>query len=138
MSPLNENVFPSTYPSSRRPCWNASMRGAITAGEEVMRNPIRGIFVGCCASAGEQSAKSNDRDFSLHVFLCSFHPTLVTHPSAHLITLSARNSTDCGIVRLSAFAVLRLMTNSNFVGCSTGKSAGLAPFNILSTYVAAR
>ena len=28
--------------------------------------------------------------------------------------------------------------NSNFVGCSTGRSAGLAPFKILSTYVAAR
>ena len=35
-----------------------------------------------------------------------------------------------------ACAVLRLMTSSNFVDCSTGKSAGLAPFRILSTYVA--
>ena len=26
-----------------------------------------------------------------------------------------------------AFAAFRLMTNSNFFGCSTGKSAGLAP-----------
>ena len=26
-----------------------------------------------------------------------------------------------------ALAVLRLMTSSNFVGCSTGRSAGLAP-----------
>src|SRR5207253_1833377 len=33
-----------------------------------------------------------------------------------------------GIVRPSAFAVLRLMTSSNLVGCSTGRSAGLAPF----------
>ena len=39
---------------------------------------------------------------------------------------------------LSALAVLRLMTNLNFVGCSTGRSAGLAPFEDLSTYVAAR
>jgi len=30
-----------------------------------------------------------------------------------------------------ALAVLRLMTNSNFVGCSTGRSAGLAPFENL-------
>src|SRR5262249_473232 len=58
--------------------------------------------------------------------------------ASYLITLSARNSSDCGIVRLSAFAVLRLITNSNFVGCSTGRSAGFAPFKILSTYVAAR
>ena len=30
------------------------------------------------------------------------------------------------------------MMNSNFFGCSTGRSAGLAPLRILSTYVAAR
>jgi hypothetical protein len=35
-------------------------------------------------------------------------------------------------------AALAVLTNSNFVGCSTGRSAGFAPFNILSTYVAAR
>ena len=52
---------------------------------------------------------------------------------AHLITLSARASTFCGIVRPICLAVFRLITNSNFVGCSTGKSAGLAPFSILST-----
>src|SRR5262249_1686273 len=56
----------------------------------------------------------------------------------YLITLSARYSTDWGIIRPICFAILRLMMNSNFVGCSTGKSAGLAPFRILSTYVAAR
>jgi len=31
------------------------------------------------------------------------------------------------MVTPSAFAVLRLMTSSNLVGCSTGKSPGLAP-----------
>src|SRR5262249_23182247 len=50
------------------------------------------------------------------------------------ITSSARSSSDGGIVRPSALAVLRLMTSSNLVGCSTGKSAGLAPLRILSTY----
>ena len=55
-------------------------------------------------------------------------------PALSLITLSARASTSGGIVRPICFAALRLMTNSNFVGCSTGKSAGLAPFKILSTY----
>ena len=33
---------------------------------------------------------------------------------------------DCGIVTPICFAVLRLITSSNFVGCSTGRSAGLA------------
>src|SRR5262245_57011535 len=51
----------------------------------------------------------------------------------HLITLSALASTFGGIVRPICFAAFRLITNSNFVGCSTGKSAGLAPFKILST-----
>src|SRR5207245_787814 len=54
------------------------------------------------------------------------------------ITSSARDSSDCGIVRPSALAVLRLMTSSNFVGCSTGRSAGFAPLRILSTYAAVR
>ena len=37
-----------------------------------------------------------------------------------------------------ALAVLLLITNSNVVGCSTGRSPGFAPFKILSTYAAAR
>src|SRR5262249_3717474 len=52
-------------------------------------------------------------------------------PVHHSITWSARSSTDWGIVSPSAFAVLRLITSSNFVGCSTGRSAGLAPRRIL-------
>lgn len=61
------------------------------------------------------------------------------HPACrHCRTSSARASTDCGIVTPSAFAVLRLMSSSNLVGCSTGRSAGLTPFRILSTKVAAR
>jgi hypothetical protein len=39
-------------------------------------------------------------------------------------------STNAGIVRLRALAVFRLITNWNLVGCSTGRSAGLAPFRI--------
>jgi hypothetical protein len=49
------------------------------------------------------------------------------------ITSSARISIDCGTVRPSSLAVLRLMTSSNRVGCSTGRSAGLAPLRILPT-----
>jgi hypothetical protein len=43
------------------------------------------------------------------------------------MTWSARSSSDWGIVRPSALAVLRLITNSNLVGCSTGRSVGFAP-----------
>jgi SAM domain (Sterile alpha motif) len=43
-----------------------------------------------------------------------------------------------GIVRPSALAVLRLITSSNVVGCSIGKSLGFALLKILSTYEAER
>ena len=47
------------------------------------------------------------------------------------ITSSAVANSVSGMVRPSALAVLRLMTNSNLVGCRTGRSAGLAPLRIL-------
>jgi hypothetical protein len=49
------------------------------------------------------------------------------------ITSSARASSMDGIARPSALAVLKLITNSNLVGCSTGRSAGFAPLSIRST-----
>jgi hypothetical protein len=45
------------------------------------------------------------------------------------ITSSARASSMGGTSRLSALAVLRLMTNSTLVDCSTGSSAGFSPLN---------
>jgi hypothetical protein len=54
------------------------------------------------------------------------------------ITSSARASSIGGTSRPSALAVLRLMTRSNLVGCSTGISPGFAPRRILSTKSAAR
>lgn len=51
---------------------------------------------------------------------------------AYRITLSARASTLGGIVRPISFAVFRLITNSSFVGRSTGSSPALAPLAILS------
>src|SRR5262245_65141226 len=44
--------------------------------------------------------------------------------SHHSITSSARATSVGGISRPSAFAVLRLMTSSYFVGACTGRSAG--------------
>src|SRR5205807_2063720 len=46
------------------------------------------------------------------------------------ITSVARARIDGGTVRPSAWAVLRLTTSSNVVGCWTGRSAGLAPLRI--------
>src|SRR5262249_13461722 len=57
---------------------------------------------------------------------------------SYSITSSANVSTVGRIFRFSAFAVLRLITSSNLVGCSTGMSAGFTPRRILFTSSAAR
>src|SRR5262249_6653755 len=49
---------------------------------------------------------------------------------AHSITSSARASSVGGTSRPSARAVCMLITNSNLVGCTTGRLAGLAPLRI--------
>src|SRR5262249_406571 len=68
---------------------------------------------------------------------CIDTPCSSRHPSwdsAHLSTTrSACASTDCRIVSPRVFAVFRLTSSSNSVGCSTGGFAGLAPLKILST-----
>src|SRR5262249_3359438 len=51
-------------------------------------------------------------------------------PPHHSITSSAPTRRPGGTVRPSAFAVLRLTTNSNFTACCTGKSAGFPPLRI--------
>src|SRR6476660_10518312 len=56
----------------------------------------------------------------------------------HSITSSARCCRNKGTSMPIAFAVFRLITSSNFVGCSIGKSAGLVPCNILDTNTALR
>src|SRR5216684_2696533 len=41
--------WPSTHPSSRSPCRNASSRGGLSEGDVTLRKPIRGTFPACCA-----------------------------------------------------------------------------------------
>jgi hypothetical protein len=52
---------------------------------------------------------------------------------AHSITSLARPNRAIGKATPSALAVLRLMTNSVFVDCWTGRSAGFAPLRIRPT-----
>jgi hypothetical protein len=72
-------------------------------------------------------------------FLCGslIRYSMPVYLGASLITRSALASTFGGIVRPICLAALRLITSSNLVGCSTGRSAGLAPRKILWTKVAA-
>jgi hypothetical protein len=50
------------------------------------------------------------------------------------VTSSARASSVGGISRPSVLAVWLLMTSSNLVDCTTGKSAGFAPFKMRPVY----
>ena len=83
--------------------------------------------------AGEQTEVVINYDYSGRDYFAGEYNSILMSPYGYLITLSARYSTDCGIVRPICLAVLKLMMNSNFVGCSTGKSAGFVPLRILST-----
>src|ERR1044071_1950685 len=121
------------------------MRAEVVEREEPVRNPIRGIFVRCCATTGGWRAKSMVQRVRTVIcfFMLSFlllpppQPVLsmVEGPVAyyHLITRSALTNTFGGIVRVICLAAFRLMINSNFFGCSTTRSWGLAPLRILST-----
>ena len=96
---------------------------------------------GCCKSVAEQKHRANGFQHRLVQGLrASLTPVTLVLPSetsamgqAHRITSSAWKRMRGGIVRPRALAVLRLITSSNFVGCSTGSLAGLAPLRILST-----
>src|SRR5262249_49511750 len=55
------------------------------------------------------------------------------HLRGHSITSSARASSVGGMSRSMAFAVARLITRSNFVAISTGRSAGFSPLRIRPT-----
>jgi hypothetical protein len=60
------------------------------------------------------------------VAMCHNRTHAPQQPASYSITSSAIASTPGGIVRSSALAVLRLIANSNLVGCRTGRSAGLS------------
>src|SRR6266850_4940111 len=91
------------------------------------------ISVQTTANKHRQNSTERRNDQISQNLLIGEFSSILASPHAHLITLSARASTLGGIVKPICFAALRLITNSNFVGCSTGRSAGLAPFRILST-----
>ena len=65
--------------------------------------------------------------------LCAATRPMHRSKNRYSITSSAVASRVGGTVRPNALAVLRLITNSNLVGCSTGRSDGFAPLRILST-----
>jgi hypothetical protein len=109
----------------RQPCAN-SRRMHRSKRRILIRSPPRGPVFIRTLSAG--AARWLSVSFP-SLGTCS---TVRPRNCTYSITSLARNRIDWGMASPSAFAVLRLMRSSNLVGCSTGRSAGLAPFNILS------
>jgi hypothetical protein len=72
-------------------------------------------------------------DATLSAITRLMHRSKTCAIARYSITSSARSKNNSEIVSPSAFAVLRLMTSSNFVGCRIGKAAGLAPLRIRPT-----
>jgi hypothetical protein len=141
-------------------CWEA--RGLSRNEQEAMAaGPNQIVFA--CAQVFKNTIRSSARAFGSHRPLSGCSLTMKTRsrrslrlgderrgqgpkrqpaeeraPVHHSMTWSARPSSDCGIVSPSAFAAFRLITSSNLVGCSTGRSLGWAPSRIRWTYLAAR
>jgi hypothetical protein len=102
-----------TSPPLRRPLPTCASADSTTA-NDVMRHP-KGML--CVNRRKRVSGRPMERETQEACVDISY--TL-----GQWMTSSARNSIDCGTVMPSALAVLRLMTISNRVGCSTGSSAG--------------
>src|SRR5215813_9979438 len=80
-------------------------------------NSVRLLCEGAAATNGRRAADERD-ELAL----------------VHSITSSAVASSEGGTVRPSARAVGMLMTKSNLVDCTTGRSAGLAPLRMRAVY----
>ena len=91
-----------------------------------------------CALQPVSTVRTTNQIADLNRFILSSLCVWFCHCAPYLMILSALASTFGGIVRPICFAVFRLITNSNFVGCSTGMSAGFVPLRILSTIAAVR
>src|SRR5262245_4593643 len=73
--------FPSTYPSSRSPWRNASRRLVKAGRGAAVRYAILGIFLGCCAEAEWESAKSTAQRIRTLIFLVMRFSAPFTRPS---------------------------------------------------------
>ena len=103
---------------------------------------VRSCFPSQCCSRSPQIHKPH-RDVAVGPIHPLSMPPMVLPAGrlmaqAHRMTSSAWKRRDGGIVKPSAWAVLRLMTSRNVVGRSMGKSAGVAPLRIFSTKTAQR
>jgi hypothetical protein len=120
-----------------KPFWHKRSRC-----KSYQRQPSAAAGSGSAADAGGSQLQGMVRlgmspplDTRPHGLLTRVHSTTPSSAPApaYWITSVAWNRSVGGIVRPRAWAVLRLMTSSNFIGCSMGRSPGLAPFRMRST-----
>jgi hypothetical protein len=102
-------------------------------GKALSRHPFAGHMGSCRAEPSYRRPMSALDRFTDSSRTSRHVRKVPTAEIAHSITSSAKASSFAGISMPIVLAVLRLMTNSNFVGCKMGKSAGFAPFKILPT-----
>src|SRR5215831_18010467 len=126
---LNDNAFPlhvSELAQSLPEDSDARRRGRRGSGIQVSYPRNFCWLLRPQGTSKQQNSKQEaNKNLALYFCLLPFYFCL------HLITLSARANTVGGIVRAICLAALRLMMNSNFLGCSTGRSPGFLPFRIL-------
>jgi hypothetical protein len=125
--------YPRVYPAgpqAARPGVGCGPRYTVT---KVGKSDCEGTFAGAFGNDEDAPASETLHDSgpsrSRHA-VGRFDPEAAIRLS-YSTTSSARARIEGGTVRPSALAVLRLTTSSNLVGCSTGRSAGLAPLRIL-------
>src|SRR6476469_8367640 len=121
MSPRVPQVWKAVAQENQRP---GALFGHVEMNfisrNRAMRNAaggLRGALTRCVESANSCRADTANEFTPLH----------------HSMTSSARATSDGGTARPSVLAVFMLMTNSNVVGCNTGRSAGFAPLRIFPT-----
>ena len=90
----------------------------ILSDQEIRNRPKRGVFMHISPVQNRKSKIVSSKPLPL---------TLTESPDP------PATSTFGGIVNPICLAVFKLTMNSNFIGCSTGRSAGLAALRILST-----
>jgi hypothetical protein len=114
----------------------SSLTGSYVMATAEHREPYesRGSRTVLGARGGEISPRNSTKPASLLIKRKSASAR-IGHKLYHSITSSARPSNVRGNDTPSARAVLRLMNNSTFVACWTGRSAGLAPARIRPVWI---
>ncbi|MBK8742777.1 MAG: LamB/YcsF family protein [Betaproteobacteria bacterium] len=126
MSMIDDGVVVSTNQGKRVP---VSPDTLCPHGDQPQKHRVcRSVAGGVCGAGDFPVAARLDRRKPDPIFLFNGLQRRV-----HSIHRVSTRKNDAGMAIPIALAVLRLMTSSNFVGCCTGRVAGLAPLKTLST-----